>query len=244
MTSELNPCNYPFERIPGSFVYDPNATTGDGFKELERAELNEAIKSNPHWILSYGSNSAKIQLIDKFKGKVAGEIYGVDATLEGYDVVFGYHISQKGYIPATLESSSKTSVPCHILLLTDDQLKELNIGEGYKRENKPDVYNLKEIDISKIKFASPFEDSKIKKEIKKIETYFLKNNYLSSNGNPIALSVVQASGRIWPDKTEKELLSFLAKREGFSLDEFVKELKKNESFRHRIKESLGSLSLL
>ena len=60
----------------------------------------------------------------------------------------------------------------------------------------------------------------------------------------MALTAITApSGRIWPDKTEKELLSFLAKREGFSLDEFVKELKKNESFRHRIKESLGSLSL-
>ena len=243
MTSKLSPLEYPFERIPGSFVYDPKATAGDGFKELERAELNEAIKSNPHWILSYGSNSAKSQLIDKFKNEDE-KIYGIDATLEGYDVVFGAHVSKKGYVPSTLASSSKTSVPCHILLLTDDQLKELNIGEGYKRENKPDVYNLKEIDISKIKFASPIEDSKIKKEIKKIETYFLKNNYLLSNGNPIALSVVQASGRIWPDKTEKELLSFLAKREGSSLDEFVKELKKNESFRHRIKESLGSLSLL
>ena len=242
MTSELNPCNYPFERIPGSFVYDLKATAGDGFKELERAELNEAIKSNPHWILSYGSNSAKSQLIDKFKDEDE-KIYGIDATLEGYDVVFGAHVSKKGYVPSTLESSSKTSVPCHILLLTDDQLKELNIGEGYKRENKPDVYNLKEIDISKIKFASPFEDSKIKKEIKKIETYFLKNSYLSSNGNPIALSVVQASGRIWPDKTEKELLSFLAKRENLSCDAFVKKLKDDGSFREGIKESLGSLSL-
>ena len=242
MTSKLSPLEYPFERIPGSFVYDPKATAGDGFKELERAELNEAIKSNPHWILSYGSNSAKSQLIDKFKDEDE-KIYGIDATLEGYDVVFGAHVSKKGYIPATLESSSKTSVPCHILLLTDDQLKELNIGEGYKRENKPDVYNLKEIDISKIKFASPFEDSKIKKEIKKIETYFLKNNYLSSNGNPIALSVVQASGRIWPDKTEKELLSFLAKRENLSCDAFVKKLKDDGSFREGIKESLGSLSL-
>ena len=236
MTSELNPLEYPFERIPGSFVYDPNATTGDGFKELERAELNEAIKSNPHWILSYGSNSAKIQLKDKFKEKkVDGEIYGVDATLEGYDVVFGYHISQKGYIPATLESSSKTSVPCHILLLTDGQLRILNVSEGIKYK----TYELEKVK-GVIKLKHPFED----KAIGEVKTYFLKNNYLSSNGNPIALSVVQASDRIWPDKTEKELLSFLAKREGFSLDEFVEELKKNESFRHRIKESLGSLSLL
>ena len=235
MTSKLSPLEYPFERIPGSFVYDPKATAGDGFKELERAELNEAIKSNPHWILSYGSNSAKSQLIDKFKGKVAGEIYGVDATLEGYDVVFGYHISQKGYVPATLESSSKTSVPCHILLLTDGQLGILNVSEGIKYK----TYELEKVK-GVIKLKHPFED----KAIGEVKTYFLKNNYLLSNGNPIALSVVQASGRIWPDKTEKELLSFLAKRENLSCDAFVEELKKNESFRHRIKESLGSLSLL
>ena len=235
MTSKLSPLEYPFERIPGSFVYDPKATAGDGFKELERAELNEAIKSNPHWILSYGSNSAKSQLIDKFKGKVAGEIYGVDATLEGYDVVFGYHISQKGYVPATLESSSKTSVPCHILLLTDDQLRILNVSEGIKYK----TYELKKVK-GVIKLKHPFED----KAIGEVKTYFLKNRHSLSNGKPIALSVVKASDRIWPDKTEKELLSFLAKREGSSLDEFVKELKKNESFRHRIKESLGSLSLL
>ena len=234
MTSELNPLEYPFERIPGSFVYDPKATAGDGFKELERAELNEAIKSNPHWILSYGSNSAKSQLIDKFKDEDE-KIYGIDATLEGYDVVFGYHISQKGYIPATLESSSKTSVPCHILLLTDGQLGILNVSEGIKYK----TYELEKVK-GVIKLKHPFED----KAIEEVKTYFLKNNYLLSNGNPIALSVVQASDRIWPDKTEKELLSFLAKREGFSLDEFVEELKKNESFRHRIKESLGSLSLL
>ena len=234
MTSELNPCNYPFERIPGSFVYDLKATAGDGFKELERAELNEAIKSNPHWILSYGSNSAKSQLIDKFKNEDE-KIYGIDATLEGYDVVFGAHVSRKGYVPATLASSSKTSVPCHILLLTDGQLGILNVSEGIKYK----TYELEKVK-GVIKLKHPFED----KAIGEVKTYFLKNNYLSSNGNPIALSVVQASGRIWPDKTEKELLSFLAKREGSSLDEFVKELKKNESFRHRIKESLGSLSLL
>ena len=234
MTSELNPLEYPFERIPGSFVYDPKATAGDGFKELERAELNEAIKSNPHWILSYGSNSAKSQLIDKFKDEDE-KIYGIDATLEGYDVVFGAHVSKKGYVPSTLESSSKTSVPCHILLLTDGQLGILNVSEGIKYK----TYELEKVK-GVIKLKHPFED----KAIGEVKTYFLKNNYLSSNGNPIALSVVQASGRIWPDKTEKELLSFLAKREGSSLDEFVKELKKNESFRHRIKESLGSLSLL
>ena len=233
MTSELNPLEYPFERIPGSFVYDPKATAGDGFKELERAELNEAIKSNPHWILSYGSNSAKSQLIDKFKDEDE-KIYGIDATLEGYDVVFGAHVSKKGYVPSTLASSSKTSVPCHILLLTDGQLGILNVSEGIKYK----TYELEKVK-GVIKLKHPFED----KAIEEVKTYFLKNNYLLSNGNPIALSVVQASGRIWPDKTEKELLSFLAKREGFSLDEFVKELKKNESFRHRIKESLGSLSL-
>ena len=234
MTSELNPLEYPFERIPGSFVYDPKATAGDGFKELERAELNEAIKSNPHWILSYGSNSAKSQLIDKFKDEDE-KIYGIDATLEGYDVVFGAHVSKKGYVPSTLESSSKTSVPCHILLLTDGQLGILNVSEGIKYK----TYELEKVK-GVIKLKHPFED----KAIGEVKTYFLKNNYLSSNGNPIALSVVQASGRIWPDKTEKELLSFLAKRENLSCDAFVEELKKNESFRHRIKESLGSLSLL
>ena len=234
MTSELNPLEYPFERIPGSFVYDPKATAGDGFKELERAELNEAIKSNPHWILSYGSNSAKSQLIDKFKDEDE-KIYGIDATLEGYDVVFGAHVSRKGYVPATLESSSKTSVPCHILLLTDGQLGILNVSEGIKYK----TYELEKVK-GVIKLKHPFED----KAIEEVKTYFLKNNYLLSNGNPIALSVVQASGRIWPDKTEKELLSFLAKRENLSCDAFVEKLKKNESFRHRIKESLGSLSLL
>ena len=234
MTSELNPLEYPFERIPGSFVYDPKATAGDGFKELERAELNEAIKSNPHWILSYGSNSAKSQLIDKFKDEDE-KIYGIDATLEGYDVVFGAHVSKKGYVPSTLASSSKTSVPCHILLLTDGQLGILNVSEGIKYK----TYELEKVK-GVIKLKHPFED----KAIGEVKTYFLKNNYLLSNGNPIALSVVQASGRIWPNKTEKELLSFLAKRENLSCDAFVEELKKNESFRHRIKESLGSLSLL
>ena len=233
MTSELNPLEYPFERIPGSFVYDPKATAGDGFKELERAELNEAIKSNPHWILSYGSNSAKSQLIDKFKDEDE-KIYGIDATLEGYDVVFGAHVSKKGYVPSTLASSSKTSVPCHILLLTDGQLGILNVSEGIKYK----TYELEKVK-GVIKLKHPFED----KAIGEVKTYFLKNNYLSSNGNPIALSVVQASGRIWPDKTEKELLSFLAKRENLSCDAFVKKLKDDGSFREGIKESLGSLSL-
>ena len=233
MTSELNPCNYPFERIPGSFVYDPKATAGDGFKELERAELNEAIKSNPHWILSYGSNSAKSQLIDKFKNEDE-KIYGIDATLEGYDVVFGAHVSKKGYVPSTLASSSKTSVPCHILLLTDGQLGILNVSEGIKYK----TYELEKVK-GVIKLKHPFED----KAIGEVKTYFLKNNYLLSNGNPIALSVVQASGRIWPNKTEKELLSFLAKRENLSCDAFVEKLKDDGSFREGIKESLGSLSL-
>ena len=234
MTSELSPLEYPFERIPGSFVYDPKATAGDGFKELERAELNEAIKSNPHWILSYGSNSAKSQLIDKFKNEDE-KIYGIDATLEGYDVVFGAHVSRKGYVPATLASSSKTSVPCHILLLTDGQLGILNVSEGIKYK----TYELEKVK-GVIKLKHPFED----KAIGEVKTYFLKNNYLSSNGNPIALSVVQASGRIWPNKTEKELLSFLAKRENLSCDAFVEKLKDDESFRDGIKKSLGSLSLL
>ena len=233
MTSELNPLEYPFERIPGSFVYDPKATAGDGFKELERAELNEAIKSNPHWILSYGSNSAKSQLIDKFKDEDE-KIYGIDATLEGYDVVFGAHVSKKGYVPSTLASSSKTSVPCHILLLTDGQLGILNVSEGIKYK----TYELEKVK-GVIKLKHPFED----KAIGEVKTYFLKNNYLSSNGNPIALSVVQASGRIWPNKTEKELLSFLAKRENLSCDAFVEKLKDDGSFREGIKESLGSLSL-
>lgn len=233
MTSELNPLEYPFERIPGSFVYDPKATAGDGFKELERAELNEAIKSNPHWILSYGSNSAKSQLIDKFKDEDE-KIYGIDATLEGYDVVFGAHVSKKGYVPSTLASSSKTSVPCHILLLTDGQLGILNVSEGIKYK----TYELEKVK-GVIKLKHPFED----KAIGEVKTYFLKNNYLLSNGNPIALSVVQASGRIWPNKTEKELLSFLAKRENLSCDAFVKKLKDDGSFREGIKESLGSLSL-
>ena len=234
MTSKLSPLEYPFERIPGSFVYDPKATAGDGFKELERAELNEAIKSNPHWILSYGSNSAKSQLIDKFKDEDE-KIYGIDATLEGYDVVFGAHVSRKGYVPATLAASSKTSVPCHILLLTDGQLGILNVSEGIKYK----TYELEKVK-GVIKLKHPFED----KAIGEVKTYFLKNRHSLSNGKPIALSVVKASDRIWPNKTEKELLSFLAKRENLSCDAFVEKLKKNESFRHRIKESLGSLSLL
>ena len=234
MTSELNPLEYPFERIPGSFVYDPKATAGDGFKELERAELNEAIKSNPHWILSYGSNSAKSQLIDKFKNEDE-KIYGIDATLEGYDVVFGAHVSKKGYVPSTLASSSKTSVPCHILLLTDGQLGILNVSEGIKYK----TYELEKVK-GVIKLKHPFED----KAIGEVKTYFLKNRHSLSNGKPIALSVVKASDRIWPNKTEKELLSFLAKRENLSCDAFVEKLKDDESFRDGIKKSLGSLSLL
>ena len=234
MTSKLSPLEYPFERIPGSFVYDPKATAGDGFKELERAELNEAIKSNPHWILSYGSNSAKSQLIDKFKNEDE-KIYGIDATLEGYDVVFGAHVSRKGYVPATLASSSKTSVPCHILLLTDGQLGILNVSEGIKYK----TYELEKVK-GVIKLKHPFED----KAIGEVKTYFLKNRHSLSNGKPIALSVVKASDRIWPNKTEKELLSFLAKRENLSCDAFVEKLKDDESFRDGIKKSLGSLSLL
>ena len=233
MTSELNPLEYPFERIPGSFVYDPKATAGDGFKELERAELNEAIKSNPHWILSYGSNSAKSQLIDKFKDEDE-KIYGIDATLEGYDVVFGAHVSKKGYVPSTLASSLKTSVPCHILLLTDGQLGILNVSEGIKYK----TYELEKVK-GVIKLKHPFED----KAIGEVKTYFLKNRHSLSNGKPIALSVVKASDRIWPNKTEKELLSFLAKRENLSCDAFVEKLKDDGSFREGIKESLGSLSL-
>ena len=246
MTTELNPCNYPFERIPGSFVYDPKALCDNRISVPKDSEIKEAISNQERFAsLAYGSNASPQQLDNKFGPDDQKDlIYGVKVILKNYDVVYGAHISQNGYIPATLELSPSTEVNCHILLLTCEQREVLDESEHYVSDGNPkNTYNRKKISSELIECDFNFNE---------IDTYFLNNGPLYAGGKPVALTAITApSGRIWPDKTEKELLSFLAKRENLSCDAFVEKLKKPKvdkaaikeakKYREKIKKQLKSL---
>ena len=66
MTSELSPLEYPFERIPGSFVYDPKASCDNRISVPRDSEIKEAISNQGRFAsLAYGSNASPQQLDNK-----------------------------------------------------------------------------------------------------------------------------------------------------------------------------------
>ncbi len=58
MTEKLNPLDYPFERIPYSFIYDPSDKCISPLPDLKPEEITAGRCAS----LSYASNASEVQL--------------------------------------------------------------------------------------------------------------------------------------------------------------------------------------
>ena len=159
---------------------------------------NQAVLSERFPILTYGSNACPRQLF--FKG-ITGAIPFFKASLKGFDIVYSAHISEYGYIPATIMESERTTIEVWVALVNEAQLKMID-----KSEDRPRTYDLVKINLDGENTRIVLENGEM---LPFVYTYISKKGFLAFNGQPISLKAIKARDRRYQELDEKEVLSII-----------------------------------
>ena len=129
--------------------------------------------------------------------------------LVGFDVVYVARIAQGGYVPATLCPSSGTIVDVALSPLTNAELAVMDETEGVHLRQGGYVREKRRWTLS----YSDSLPSWVPPVPTEVEVYLERNGLIFSNGGkPIALAAISATGRVFPAKTEAEVLDWVAQQ--------------------------------
>jgi hypothetical protein len=160
-----------------------------GHRTLEPEEV-EIDRDERTPMLAYGSNASpevlarKLALSDQ-------PVLVVPAWLDDFDVVYSAHISPYGAIPATLQCSPGTKARVHVVYMTGAQV-------GLVSATEPN-----------------YEAAAIERAVCRLDgdetvvdpsAYLSRHGCLLVDGLEVALSAVQASGRVFPALSEPEAI--------------------------------------
>jgi hypothetical protein len=176
--------------------------------------------------LAIGSNSAPSQLYQKFHDRqgMHDPFPVIRAALSGHDVVYSAHLSLYGAVPATLARSEGTAVDVFITFLTDAQLQHMHATERIG-----DAYRVVQIPPRLITSTADLPNSLI--------AYESVAGPLLLDGQPCALSAIQAKNRRFPALTEEEVLLRIAAAFQLSVQDFLARATDIESpFRTKVEQ--------
>lgn len=235
------PLEYPGKRPHFSYLYWNGYIypISSDLKYLEikidkkTKSLNEFINNkkltpieNRYAILAYGSNACPGQLDYKFNKIEDNSIIVLKGKLINIDVVFSPRIASYGSIPATIKISEGTIAECWVNLLTEEQLKFMDISES-----RDSWYDL--VEIKKNYFEISNNNS-----IMNLYAYIDKNGVLAIDKNPVRLSEVNAINPKFKNKTQKEILTYINNIFKFESMELYLEKVSNSLLRRKFSEVL------
>jgi len=171
---------YPYPREPGAFVWR------DGRVEL----FDGTIPAESVACVAYGSNASPQQLARKYSDFSGIEIPTVPAELLDYDVVYAALIAYYGSIPATIAPCPGARAKVWLQWLSPRALSRMDESEGvpwlYERTTGLPVV---------------LEDGRPTVAF----SYSAVDGPLLVAGKPAALAEVPASGRQFPELSQKEV---------------------------------------
>ena len=205
--------DYPYARPSGSYVVD--VRTG----ESTRLDATTLDTSGRVARLAVGSNAAPAQLQRKLGALDASATVPVVAVeLRDHDVVYAAGLAGYGAVPATMVVSPGTRVSVHVTMLDEVQLAAMDRSEWVGR-----AYDVVPIDHALVSAPLPLPPP--------VEAYVAIAGPARQDGSPVALKVVAATGRVWPARTEREILAALAARHDLALEAFVAQLVGDDAYR-------------
>lgn len=209
--------SYPYDIPDHSYVFHPTTgltTAADGWN-LDH--LSEGLDP----VLAIGSNGAPSQLRRKLLGHQEVAIPVIRADLHDHDIVYSAHFSRYGAVPATLAESAGTKVRVFLTFLTLDLLDSMNeterLGRAYRTESIPAEL----VDINVELRSDPI-------------VYLSEAGPLTFEGQPCALSAIQAHSRRFAESSEFEILHRVAGSFRITIEELVLRSMNDDAFRDEV----------
>lgn len=175
---------YPYPAPPGDFVFRYGVVEDYD----EGVSLSDRIP-----VLAVGSNRAPEQLRRKFGNSALVPV--TVARLDDHDVVYSAHVASYGSIPATLAPSPGTRVSVSLTWLTQGQLDRMHETEAVGVNYDYGVARNLAIDIGAGRPKVP------------IGCYLGRRGAHAPDGTPIALTEVEAVGRVFNAAPQRETLA-------------------------------------
>ncbi len=193
---------YPFPTPDGSFLYDNGVACPPDPARM--------IRDRRTPVLAAGSNQSPEQIHRKF-GELPGDVLvpSQRGRLHDFDVVYAAHLAGYGSIPATFQASPGTAVTVFVQWLDAPQLARMHETEGsYSYDCLSNIHI--ELDDGHGTMTEAF-------------AYSAKAGCLNRSGEPAGLAEISASGRVFPQYTQSEMLTHLRDKlsPGEDLDSFI-----------------------
>lgn len=215
---------YPFPIPDNSFLYDNGVT--------RPADPARMIRDGRTPVLAAGSNQSPEQIHRKF-GKLPGDVQvpAQRGRLHDFDVVYAAHLAGYGSVPATFQESPGTVVTVFVQWLDAPQLVRMHETEG----------NYSYDCLSAIRIELDDGDG----ELTEAFAYSSKVGCFNRAGSPASLTEISASGRVFPQYTQLEMLTHLRNKlsPGDDLDSFIMDHVTNQDTRRDRARAMGADAL-
>ncbi len=212
--------DYPYTIPRRSFVYRDSGV----------GEFDPSLCSGRTPVLAIGSNQAPERLAQKF-GHDASHVIPVQrARLRDFDVVYSAHISTYGAVPAMLQVSEGSEVELSVTWLNDVQLEIMHHSEIR-------TANYAFAAIEKIELS--FEGGGA---VSSAYAYVSSRGHLRHDGDAVALSAIECSGRRFRAMSTAQALELVRERVAPELDAdaFVLRLIADEAYRREVVQLLAA----
>ena len=206
--------DYPYTIPRRSFVYRDSGVS----------EFDSSLCSGRTPVLAIGSNQSPERLAQKF-GHDASHVIPVQrARLKHFDVVYSAHISTYGAVPAMLQVSRGSEVELAVTWLNDAQLEIMNHSE-VRTAN----YAFAAIDKLELSFEGGGT-------VFSAYAYVSSRGHLRHDGDAVALTAIECSGRRFPAVSTARALELVRERVAPELDAdaFVLKLIVDEAYRREV----------
>lgn len=176
--------SYPFPLPGSSYMYRAGEAHPLDGQDFDR---------DGRWpVLGAGSNQSHEQIARKYASQDA-EIPVQRAGLHDFDTVYAAQFARYGSIPATFHPSPGTVVSTYVLWLDGVQLARMH-------ETEPS-YDFDRLDGVCVELRDTGEI------LTSVYVYTASVGCVNLDGGPVALMEIPAQGRIYPDKTQTEILT-------------------------------------
>ena len=197
-----DPRSYPGTRPNSSYMF-----MGDRIEKLKLGNCEPFVSllerfgidpASTHAIVGYGSNCSPAQLASKL-GKDARNMPMIRGKLYGHDAVYAAGFAAYGSIPTTLAESTGTAVEAWITLMDTESFRVINETEGVGAR-----YHMAELQCDFV-----MENGE---RLSPSYAYIHESGALAPDGHPVALSEIDAPGRLMQSATQNQMLDVARNR--------------------------------
>jgi len=222
---------YPYLAPEHSFVYSNGVNTPlqRWLSENKLASWQDAIatlqQNNGVYtpVIAYGSNRSPEQLVRKYGEHTTDVILSIAATLHHHDIVRSAHFTSYSTLAATFTPSQGTSVSVFVQFLSSSNLQILHRTEALGRNYRFVSFPAHCITIKE----QPVDAAMI---------YEGLHGFLYNNGSPLAFAELSATNRIFPARSQTEVLTDLHQHLNIqiSFPHWLMKIAKNEAYRKHL----------